>query len=238
MTTQDIELSVVILCYRSGNRIRYFTDKVINILEKNVPSWEMVLVGNYVENTDDNTPSAVKDIASKHKNIQAVTLPKKGMMGWDARSGLDKATGRYLCLIDGDEQMPPEDIIRVYKKITDEGLDIVTTHRMRRYDGMIRSLNSFLYNLITKILFPGIKVKDINSKPKVLTKNAYDKMSLKSDDWFLDAEMIIKASRLKIKTGEVPTEFHKCSYRKSFVRPGTVFEFVKNLLKARINGGF
>lgn len=230
------ELSVVILCYMAGKRIYAFTDKVMALLDKNVPSWEIILVGNYLENSDDETPAIVKDIASKHKNIEAVTLPKKGMMGWDARSGLDRAGGRLLCLIDGDEQMPPEDIIRVYKKITDEDMDLVTTHRTKRYDGIMRSLNSFFYNLVARILFPGINVKDINSKPKILTKIVYNRMSLKSDDWFLDAEIIIKANGLKLKVGEVPTEFRKCSYRKSFVRPSTVFEFIKNILKMRIKG--
>jgi len=227
------EISVVVLCYRSGEKIRGFVDRAVKLLNSAIPSWEIILVGNYVENTDDVTPVVVKDIASKNQNIKAVAYAKKGMMGWDARTGFEKATGKYICLIDGDEQVPPEDIARVYKKITDEGLDFVTTYRSIRHDGSVRKCISVAYNLLFRVLFPGINFRDVNSKPKIFKKDAYDKMHLTSDDWFLDAEMVIKAKRLKLKAGEVRTEFYKCEHRKSFVKFSAILEFIKNLLIAR-----
>ncbi len=228
------EISVVILGYKAGHRIEAFVEKVIKLLDKTVPSWEIVLVGNYWENSSDETPDVVRKIASQRKNIKAVAMPKQGMMGWDAQSGLREASGRLICLIDGDEQMPPEDISRVYEKIKGENLDLVKTFRIKRGDGLFRKINSQAYNFLFRIMFPGIKVKDINSKPKIFTKEAYSKMHLTADDWFFDAEMIIQCRKLKLKVGEIPTEFHKCAYRKSFVKLSAIYEFIKNLLRARI----
>lgn len=231
------EISVVILCYQAGDRIRHFTEKVIKLVNDSVPTWEIVLVGNYLKHGKDKTPEIIKDISSKNKNIKIVAREKEGMMGWDARSGLEQATAKYICLIDGDEQMPPEDIIRVYRKIKDEGLDLVKTYRIVRHDGFSRRVISAAYNLIFNIMFPGNKyIRDVNSKPKIFRKEAYDKLHLESDDWFLDAEMIIQAKRLKFRIGEVPTEFYKNKYRKSFVKFDTIFEFIKNLLKAKFKG--
>jgi Glycosyltransferases involved in cell wall biogenesis len=233
--TSDINLSVVMLCYGAGQRVYGLVEKTIKLLENNVPSWEIILVGNYFEkNQDDNTPDVVKDIASKDTRIKAVVLSKEGMMGWDARTGLRRATGRYICLIDGDEQAPSEDIIRVYEKIKDEGLDLVKPYRIIRHDGMARKILSFFYNLIFKMMFPGFHAQDINSKPKIMTRQAYEKMCLESNDWFLDAEMMIQVRRLKLRVGEIPTNFYKCEYRQSFVRFGAIFEFVKNLIRYRI----
>jgi len=230
----SFELSVVMLCYGSGSRIHTFADKVAGLLDSSVPSWEMVLVGNYFEHSKDDTPRIVKEIASKRKNVKAVTLPKEGMMGWDARTGMDAASGKFICLIDGDEQMPPEDIIRVYKKIKDEKLDFVKTYRIKRHDSFVRRANSLIYNMIFALLFPGINVRDANSKPKIFTREAYRKMALVSDDWFIDAEMIIRARKLRLKVGEVATEFFKNRYRKSYVKIDAVFEFIKNLILARM----
>lgn len=234
----NIELSVVILCYRAGKRVYNFVDRTMKLLDSSIPSWEMVLVGNYFENTNDDTPKAIEEISSTRDNIKTVILPKEGMMSWDARMGLSKATGRYICLIDGDEQMPPQDIVRVYKKITEDKLDFVKTFRAVRYDGAERKLVSRIYNFLFKLLFPGLNVKDVNSKPKIFTREALDRMRLESNDWFLDAEMMIEARRLKFKIGEVPTEFYKCEYRKSFVKFNTIFEFIKNLSYARIREFF
>ena len=228
------EISVVILCYKAGYRIEAFVDKVIRLLEKIVSSWEIILVGNYWENSGDETPDAVRKLAAGRKNIKAVAMPKKGMMGWDAQSGLKEATGRLVCMIDGDEQMPPEDIARVYDKITRDNLDFVKTFRLKRDDGIFRKLNSLGFNCIFRLLFPAIKVRDVNSKPKIFTRDAYAKMRLTSDDRFFDTEMILECGRLKLRMGEIPTKFHRCAYRKSFVKLSAIFEFIRNLIRARI----
>jgi glycosyltransferase involved in cell wall biosynthesis len=232
------EISVVILCYQAGERIRSFVDKAIKLLDSSAPSWEIILVANYLNNSNDITPQVVKEISARNQNVKSVARVKEGMMGWDARSGLREAAGRYICLIDGDEQMPPEDIISVYRKIADEGLDFVTTYRLTRCDGVMRKFISSVYNLVFKLLFPEINIRDVNSKPKIFKAEAYAKMRLVSDDWFIDAEMVIQAKKLKLKMGEVPTEFFKCKYRKSFVKIDAIFEFMKNLLKARFGRFF
>ena len=44
-----------------------------------------------------------------------VTEVKKGMMGWDMKTGFQTASGKALAVIDGDGQMPSGDVIRVYQ---------------------------------------------------------------------------------------------------------------------------
>lgn len=234
----NTEISVVILCYKAENRVYDFAEKTIRLLESAGLSWEIILVGNYLTGSDDKTPEIVKKIASKTKDVKALALPKEGMMGWDARSGMNMAEGNFICLIDGDEQMPFQDIIRVYEKIKSDSLDFVQTYRTVRHDGMIRKSISSVYNLLFKFLFHGATLNDINSKPKIFTKEAYNKMRLTADDWFIDAEMVIQSRRLKFKTGEIPTTFYKCGYRKSYVNFYAVFEFLKNLFVARIRESF
>ena len=99
------------------------------------------------------------------------------------------------------------DIVRVYRKMVADDLDIAKTFRALRYDGMKRRIISVGYNIIFQLLFFGLKSWDINSKPKIIKREAYQKMSLESDDWFLDAEIMIQARRLKLKVGEIPSKF-------------------------------
>lgn len=232
------EISVVILCYGAGQKIRSFVNKTQKLLDRFIPSWEIILVGNYLPDRNDETPGVVKDIALGNKNVKAVAMPKEGMMGWDARSGLCMATGKYICLIDGDEQMPYRDIVRVYRKIKQDNLDLVKTSRAKRYDGIERVVISYVYNALFNLLFPGINAWDINSKPKILKKEAYDKMNLASKDWFLDAEIMIQARRLRLKVGSIWSKFYRCGYRNSFVKASAIFEFIKNLFVARIREYF
>ena len=150
-------------------------------------------------------------------------------MGWDMKSGLEAATGRALVVIDGDGQMPCEDVIRVYRKLRDDGMDLAKTFRTQRGDGLYRTTISVVYNIIFNILFPGLKCRDINSKPKIITREVYERMDLKSNGWFIDAEIMIQAGRMNLKIGEVPTVFHQIDYRPSFVKFRSILEFFVNL---------
>ncbi|MEK9628633.1 MAG: glycosyltransferase family 2 protein [Nitrospinota bacterium] len=228
------ELSVVVLAYRSAETIESFVNSLIDSLEKEKLLWEIVLVGNYFEGIGDQTPDVVKKIAEENPRIKAVAEIKKGMMGWDMKTGLEATTGQVLAVIDGDGQMPSEDVVRVYQLLKSNHLDLAKTFRKKRNDGSYRRLISVVYNILFKLLFPGINSWDMNSKPKVFTRDFYDKISLESNGWFIDAEIMILARRLNAKIGELETVFHSMDTRPSFVKPLSILEFLGNLFTYRI----
>lgn len=234
----QLELSVVVLGYRANDRLRPFISELVNHLEKAQINYQIVLVGNYWPASGDATPQVVKELARVNPRIKPVIKPKKGMMGWDMRKGLAAADGQFIAVIDGDGQMPALDVLRVYWKIKEENLDFVKTFREKRLDNLWRKIISFFYNLIFRILFPGLKIKDVNSKPKILTRELFNKLNLISDDWFIDAEIMIQLRRYNLKIGEIPTIFNKSIERPSFVKISAIFEFIKNLIKARIYESF
>ena len=228
------EISVVVLCYRAGQGVYFISDQVKQVLESITNNWEMILVGNYDVDCHDKTPEIVRGIADKDSRIKSVTHEKQGRMGWDAVTGLKAATGETISFIDGDGQMPVEDIKSVYDTLINDSLDIVLTYRVDRMDGRQRWFMSRVYNIIFNLMFPGYIVRDVNSKPKIFTRRFFEQLQLNSTDWFLDAEIIIQARRNRSRLGEVPTVFRASADRKSFVNVKAVFEFMKNLALARI----
>jgi hypothetical protein len=78
-----------------------------------------------------------------------------------------------LAVIDGDGQMHCEDVIRVYRKLINENVELAKTYRINRDDGIYRKTISIVYNMVFKILFPGLMSRDINSKPKVMSRAVY-----------------------------------------------------------------
>jgi glycosyltransferase involved in cell wall biosynthesis len=156
------------------------------------------------------------------------------MMGWDMRTGLAAARGRTIAVIDGDGQMPAEDVVAVFNCLNAGGFDMAMTYREQRYDGFTRYVISRVYNRTLKTLFPSVSVRDANSKPKIFTRDALDRLALASDGWFIDAEMVIQATRMGFRIGEVATRFHRNSRRRSFVRPKAIIEFAANLVVYRL----
>ncbi|MFT5250570.1 MAG: glycosyltransferase involved in cell wall biosynthesis [bacterium] len=224
------ELSVVVLCYRSEYSIIPFVEKVKKTVEKLTDNFEIILVANYIENSDDKTASIVKEIAKNDSVYKTICKPKKGMMGWDMKEGLAVTKGDYICIIDGDGQFPIENISQCYNEIKTGTYSLVKTFRVKREDGLYRKTISTIYNFTFSTLFPALNSKDINSKPKVFTRQVYNQMNLTSDDWFIDAEIMIEIKRLGVPFFEFPTEFHELSGRKSFVKFSAIFEFIRNLI--------
>ena len=201
------ELSVVVLCYRSEYSIIPFVEKVKKTVEKLTDNFEIILVANYIENSDDKTASIVKEIAKNDSVYKTICKPKKGMMGWDMKEGLAVTKGDYICIIDGDGQFPIENISQCYNEIKTGTYSLVKTFRVKREDGLYRKTISTIYNFTFSTLFPALNSKDINSKPKIFTRQVYNQMNLTSDDWFIDAEIMIEIKRLGVPFFEFPTEF-------------------------------
>jgi glycosyltransferase involved in cell wall biosynthesis len=227
------DYSVVILCYETGDLIIQFVEKTIkSFFDNGIHDYELILVGNYWNNNTDKTPEIIQRLAETNPRIVAVTQLKQGMMGWDMKSGLTVAKGKYIAVIDGDGQMPAEDLTRVYKSIKRENLDLVKTVRTTRDDGKIRRIISVVFNLCFRTLYPNIESIDINSKPKILKRDSYKKLNLHSNDWFIDAEIMIQAKHLGFKVGEVPTHFSvQPRQGGSYINFLTIFEFLGNLIR-------
>jgi len=229
------DLSVVVLCYRSGSAARSCAARIGQVLRKaGIDNYQLVLVGNYAAGSDDTTPDVVRGLAAGDSRIVCSAVAKQGMMGWDMRSGLSLATGEHLAVIDGDGQVLVEDLVRIYRLLCEQGLDLAKTYRSRRGDGLRRKLFSLVFNGLFHLLFPRLSVRDVNAKPKILTRSAYERLTLQSDDWFIDAEILIQASRLGFRIGEIETEFLGLTGRRSFISLAAVIEFLRNLFRYRL----
>ena len=106
--------------------------------------------------------------------------------------------------------------------------------RKNRKDGLDRKFISMVFNAVMHLLFPGIVSNDINGKPKIFTRYAYSKMKLESNDWFIDAEIMIQARRLNFRIGEMEVEFHENPKRRSFISFKANLEFIKNIITYRL----
>ena len=139
---------------------------------------------------------------------------------------------RYGDAQPGDGQFPLESIFTCLTRIEMEDFDLVKTYRVVREDGPYRRLISAFYNHLFRMLFK-TDYRDLNSKPKIIRKSKYQSMGLTSDDWFIDAEIMIRATELGLKVAEVPIHFYSIETRPSFVKAVTILEFLNNLWRFR-----
>lgn len=229
VAVDGVQLSAIVLCYRAGNAIRQVINPLYDQLGAADIDFELVLVANQWPDRPDPTGEIIEEFASSRAGVRLVTGEKRGAMGWDVRSALAVASGDYLIFIDGDSQNPVEDVLKMYRAMTATGADVMKGKRVERFDGSYRRVISIAFNLAFMVLFRTRGVWDVNGKPKGLTRSAYEALDLTSDDWFIDAEIVLGARRLGLVVGELPVVFHSNNERASFVRPSAILEFLKNM---------
>ena len=61
-------------------------------------------------------------------------------------------------------------------------------------------------------------------------------MNLTSDDWFIDAEIVLVAKRLGLRVVQLPVVFLENPQRASFVRPSSIWEFLRHMARYRLRG--
>lgn len=231
MSNQNIpEISVVVLCYHSGQTILPIFNDLETLLTGLNVNYEIILVANDFHESKDETAEIVKKLALDHPFVKPITKIKEGMMGWDMMQGMNGCSGKYICVIDGDGQFPIDSIRQVYELIKTKNYDLVKTYRIKRLDGLYRRIISTVYNTVFRILFPNIQSIDVNSKPKIMSKEVYSRLNLEATDWFIDAEIMIKARKFKLRIKEIPIVFEANNSRESYINYAAILEFIRNLI--------
>jgi glycosyltransferase involved in cell wall biosynthesis len=226
-------LSAIVLCYEAREAIHRVIDPLYEQLEAAGIPYELVLVANQWPGKPDPTGRIVEEWASVRDTVVCVIEEKQGAMGWDMRSGFAAARGDYLIVIDGDAQNPVDDLLKMYRRMTATGVDVMKGRRIARFDGPVRRAVSGVYNLAFAVLFRTRGIWDINGKPKGLTRAAYRALNLQSDDWFIDAEIVLSARRRGLTVAEMPVVFHRNEERASFVGWSAIVEFIRNMARQR-----
>jgi glycosyltransferase involved in cell wall biosynthesis len=229
------DLSAIVLGYRAGASLEPLARRLHESLVASGHSFEIVLVANYHEGSEDETPAVAERLAHDLSATRHVARPKEGGMGWDFRSGLEAAEGDVLVVIDGDGQYATQDVVVAFERLRATGSDVAKGRRASRGDGLYRRVVTTGYNLTFALLFPRRGVWDVNGKPKALTRSAYERLRLTSDDWFLDAELVLEAHRQGMKVCEFPVVYSEGA-RASFVKPSAILEFARHMLRYRLTG--
>lgn len=227
------ELSAIVLCYQAREGIHRVIDPLYEQLEAAGIAYELVLVANQSPGCPDPTGRVVEAFARGRDTVLTVMEEKQGAMGWDMRSGFAAAGGDYLVVIDGDAQNPVDDVLKMYRRMSATGVDVMKGRRIARFDGLYRHAISVVYNLAFAVLFGTRGIWDVNGKPKGLTRAAYEALDLESEDWFIDAEIVLSARRRGLTIAELPVVFHRNDERASFVRSAAILEFVRNMARHR-----
>jgi glycosyltransferase involved in cell wall biosynthesis len=225
------ELSVAIPCYNEQECLPVTMPALASALGQAGVDYELVLVDN---GSTDRTREIIDELAAQGLPIVKGMVRRNIGFGHGLRTGLSLARGRIVGTLCADGQVGPESVLEVYAAIRDAREPTLAKVRRRfRKDGLVRKVVSVTYNGVMHLLFPGLRALDLNGHPKLLHRETLEQMELASDDWFLDAEIMLKARHLGLQVIEIDVPGYAREGGTSNVSMDTVREFLRNILRYR-----
>lgn len=115
------KISVVVPVYNSQGTLEILCHRLREIFKELTLEYEIILVDDC---SKDNSFSIMMDLHSKDPRVKIIQLKRNYGQQNALMCGLHYVTGEYTVILDDDLQNPPEEILKLWKKIR-EGYDVV-----------------------------------------------------------------------------------------------------------------
>lgn len=226
-------LSMIMPCYNEDASIGYTIPRLVNAFRNAGYKLELLAVDN---GSTDQTGQIIIELEMKNPEVVHLCVESNEGYGNGILNAIPLCTAPWVGIIPADGQVDAEDVVRLYEAlVVTDGKVLGKVRRRFRMDGFRRKVVSVIYNLFVRILWPRMQSIDINGSPKILPRMALLSMDLKSKDWLLDPEIMIKAHRMGLRVLELNVFARMRGSGISHVRMGTVWVFIWFLLKFRFS---
>lgn len=230
---QKPDISIVMPCYNEELIIGFTIPKLAQAFHKAGYRLELIAVDN---GSSDRTGEIIRDLAKKYPAVVPYRVDKNEGYGWGVLCGMEICTADWVGHIPADGQVDADDVVRLFETaLLSDGRVLAKVRRRFRMDGLNRKVVSAAFNILIRAMWPHLESIDINGTPKILPRSILRAMNLRSKDWFLDAEMMVKAHRMGLRVMEVNVFARLRGNGLSHVRPSTCWLFIRRLVQFRLS---
>lgn len=226
--------SLVMPCYNEADCLRETAGEVLSAFAQAQIPLQLVLVEN---GSLDGTGKIIDELIAEGHPVTKVYVPVNQGYGNGVLEGLRHCEAPFVGILVADGQVAAEVAVATYKQAQAASQPTLAKVRRRfRQDSWRRKLVSVIYNFGMQISFGWLGSIDLNGSPKVMPREVYETMDLKSKDWFLDPEIMIKAKYLGVRVFEHDAEGLSRRGGKSNVSYSTILNFLLNIARYRFGG--
>ncbi|MEZ3551189.1 MAG: glycosyltransferase family 2 protein [Muribaculaceae bacterium] len=138
-----MDISVVIPLYNEEESLPELTSWIERVMEENGFSYEILFID---DGSTDRSLDTIKSLANRNDRIHAVSFSRNYGKSPALNTGFRRAKGDVVITMDADLQDSPDEIPGLYKMIKEEGYDLVSGWKKKRYDPLSKTLPTKLFN--------------------------------------------------------------------------------------------
>ncbi len=153
-----LDLSVVVPLLNEEESLPKLVEWILRVVEPLSIQFEIIFVD---DGSDDASWDVIQNLSSKHPQIVAIKFRRNYGKSAALHCGFEEAKGEIVVTMDADLQDSPEEIPELMRMILEEGLDMVSGWKRKRYDPLGKTIPSKLFNRTARLV-SGIKLHDFN----------------------------------------------------------------------------
>ena len=201
MVARMLSVSCVMFAYNEEENIAFCMEEALEFLASATDDYELILVD---DGSSDGTADAARSVQGERpEHVQVVSYRPNRGIGGALKAGYAVARKDFITCLPADGQVPPSGLQNLFDVLQDgTGVDLVTCHfphRFKEADSLFRKVLSRGLRLVLWLATGvGRKMDGVYLIPREVVQGTV----LKSDTFFLNLELPIRAIRSGLKPGE------------------------------------
>ena len=154
-----VHISVIIPLLNEAESLPELTEWINRVMQENQFSYEVILID---DGSTDNSWNVIHELCNNNSSIKGIRFLRNYGKSAALNEGFAAASGEVIITMDADLQDSPDEIPALYTMVREEGFDLVSGWKKKRYDNRLtKNLPSKLFNAATRKMSK-IKLHDFN----------------------------------------------------------------------------
>ena len=163
-----MDISVIVPLFNEEESLRELFEWISRVMAEHGFSYETIFVN---DGSTDGSWDVIRELKSAHPDVvKGIKFRRNYGKSPALYCGFAAAQGDVVITMDADLQDSPDEIPELYRMITEEGYDLVSGYKQKRYDPLSKTLPTKLFNATARKV-SGIKnLHDFNCGLKAYRK--------------------------------------------------------------------
>jgi glycosyltransferase involved in cell wall biosynthesis len=153
-----MDISVIIPLYNEFESLPELHKWITKVMVENQLSYEIILID---DGSNDGSWQWIEKSSLTDQHLKGIRFRRNYGKSAALHTGFEEAKGDVVITMDADLQDSPDEIPGLYAMVKEQGFDLVSGWKKKRYDPISKTIPSKLYNA-TASYVTGIKLHDFN----------------------------------------------------------------------------
>lgn len=163
-----MDISVIVPLYNEDESIPELYAWIDKVMHANNFTYEVIFVN---DGSTDHSWDVIEELKKNHEEVKGIKFRRNYGKSPALFCGFERAQGDVVITMDADLQDSPDEIPELYRMITQDGYDLVSGYKKKRYDPLSKTIPTKLFNATARKV-SGIKnLHDFNCGLKAYRKN-------------------------------------------------------------------